>query len=159
MCFCPLYASVQFYILSSKPPCQHGSLVFCKSKTNKRRKKSQEMEKKEVFICHLVLYLHVSVVFPVVVCAVVMGTVQRWWSFPLPERSLCFAILCCPGWAGHDSPSSVRLRPISMPAPSRRSLTFDLFWGGGGKERKKSGANLKKQISRLWRRASVWKVF
>lgn len=35
------------------------------------------MEKKEVFICHLVLYLHVSVVFPVVVCAVVMGTVQR----------------------------------------------------------------------------------
>lgn len=85
------------------------------------------MKKKKVFIRHLALYLHVSVVFPVVVCVVVMGTVQRWWSFPIPERSLCFAILCCPGWAGHDSPSSVRLRPTSMPAPARGDhspLTF-----------------------------------
>lgn len=149
MCFCPLYASVQFYILSSKQPSQHGSLVFCKLKTNKRRKK------KKVFIRHLVLYLHVSVVFPVVVCVVVMGTVQRWWSFPIPERSLCFAILCCPGWAGHDSPSSVRLRPTSMPALSRGDHSPLTFSEGEEAKRDRRVEQTLKKISRLWRRAQV----
>lgn len=125
-CFCPLYASVQFYMLSFKQPSQHGSLVFCKSKQTKeernlRKFKSFHSSPCSVFTCICcfspcgrVCRCHGNsskvMVFPT------SGEVPLFCALVLSRVGGARLALLCPTEADFDAR-----------AVQRRSLTFDLF--------------------------------